>query len=108
MLTGDLNIVDVQWIIQYYIVDPYNWVFKVQEKEKTIRDISQSIVNMLVGDIRIFDVIGPSRAYIEESSKNLMNELFSKYKIGIRVNTVRLQNIVPPQGSVQNAFEECE
>ena len=106
MLTGDLNIVDVEWIIQYRIVDAFNWLFKVQEKEKTIRDISQSVINQLVGDRAIFDVIGAERANIETQSQDHMNQLFDKYELGIRVTTVKLQNIVPPAGSVQEAFED--
>jgi membrane protease subunit HflK len=106
MLTGDLNIVDVEWIIQYRIVNAYNWLFKVQEKEKTIRDISQSIINQLVGDRAIFDVIGAERANIENQGQEQMNQLFDKYELGIRVTTVKLQNIVPPAGPVQQAFED--
>jgi membrane protease subunit HflK len=106
MLTGDLNIVDVEWIIQYRIVDAFDWLFKVQEKEKTIRDISQSVINQLVGDRAIFDVIGAERANIETQSQEHMNQLFDKYELGIRVTTVKLQNIVPPAGSVQEAFED--
>jgi membrane protease subunit HflK len=106
MLTGDLNIVDVEWIIQYRIVDPYKWLFKVQDREKTIRDMSQSVINQLVGDRAIFDVIGSERANIEAQSQELMNGLFDKYDLGIRVTTVKLQNIVPPVGPVQAAFED--
>ncbi|UCF99943.1 MAG: FtsH protease activity modulator HflK [Spirochaetaceae bacterium] len=106
MLTGDLNIVDVEWIIQYRIVDAFNWLFKVQEKEKTIRDISQSVINQLVGDRAIFDVIGAERANIETQGQDHMNRLFDKYELGIRVTTVKLQNIVPPAGPVQEAFED--
>ena len=106
MLTGDLNIVDVEWIIQYRIVDPFYWLFKVENQRKTIRDISQSVINLLVGDRAILDVIGAERASIEQQGQDMMNDLFDKYDIGVRVTTVKLQNIVPPAGSVQEAFED--
>ena len=106
MLTGDLNIVDVEWIIQYQIIDARAWLFNVENETKTIRDISQSIINMLVGDRTIFDVIGAERAAIEVQGQELMNELYKTYGLGIRVTTVKLQNIVPPKGSVQDAFED--
>ncbi|MCP4218645.1 MAG: FtsH protease activity modulator HflK [bacterium] len=106
MLTGDLNIVDVQWIIQYRIKDPKAWLFNVEHREKTIRDISQSVINLLVGDRTIFDVIGSERANIESKSQEMMNDFFKKYDLGARVTTVKLQNIVPPKGQVQNAFED--
>jgi membrane protease subunit HflK len=106
MLTGDLNIVDVEWIIQYRINDPLKWLFQVDNQNKTIRDISQSVVNLLVGDRGILDVIGSERARIEVTGQEMMNKLFDKYNLGIRVTTLKLQNIVPPVGTVQNAFED--
>ena len=106
MLTGDLNIVDVEWIIQYRIDDPVKWLFHVEDQRKTIRDISQSVINLLVGDRAILDVIGAERANIELTGQDMMNELFDKYELGIRVTTVKLQNIVPPAGSVHAAFED--
>lgn len=105
MLTGDLNIVDVEWIIQYRIANPEAWLFNVMDKEKTIRDTSQSVLNMLVGDRAILGVIGPDRQSIQDAAVTLMNELFTKYGLGIVVTQVQLQNIVPPEG-VQDAFED--
>lgn len=106
MLTGDLNIINVEWIIQYRISNPENWLFNVNNKEKTLRDISISIVNQLVGDYYITDVLGDARTEIEESALVLMNKYFNNYELGINVTAVRLQNIVPPVGSVQDAFED--
>jgi len=106
MLTGDLNIVDVEWIIQYRIMDPKAWLFNVESKPQTIRDISQSVINQLVGDRTIFDVIGSERANIEILAQDEMNTYFDKYGLGINVTTVKLQNIVPPKGEVQDAFED--
>ena len=106
MLTGDLNIIDVEWIIQYQITDARAWLFNVEDQHKTIRDISQSVVNMLVGDRTIFDVIGAERANIEVQAQEMMTALYKSYGLGIRVTTVKLQNIVPPKGTVQDAFED--
>jgi len=105
MLTGDLNIVDVEWIIQYRIANPEAWLFNVTDREKTIRDTSQSVLNMLIGDRAILGVIGPDRQNIQDAAVTLMNELFTKYGLGIVVTQVQLQNIVPPEG-VQAAFED--
>lgn len=105
MLTGDLNIVDVEWIIQYRIIDPKQWLFGVKEKEQTIRDISRSVINTLVGDRAILDVMGSERATIENLALDMMNENFKSLGLGINVITVKLQNIVPPSG-VQEAFED--
>lgn len=105
MLTGDLNIVDVEWIIQYRIVDPKAWLFNVYDKQKTIRDISQSVMNRLVGDRLILGVIGSDRQTIQDRAVIMMNEMFNHYGLGIQITQVQLQNIVPPAG-VQDAFED--
>ncbi len=105
MLTGDLNIVDVEWIIQYRIVDPKQWLFGVYEKEQTIHDISRSVINTLVGDRAILDVMGSERTAIQTLAQDMMNENFKQLGLGINVITVQLQNIVPPSG-VQDAFED--
>ncbi len=105
MLTGDLNIVNVEWIIQYKIENPKQWLFGVYEKDNTIRDISRSVINTLVGDRAILDVMGKERSTIEELGLEMMNENFNQLGLGINVTAVKLQNIVPPEG-VQEAYED--
>jgi len=105
MLTGDLNIVDVEWIIQYRVDDPQAWVFNVYERRETIRDVSRSVINMLVGDRAIMAIMGIQRSDIESEALVLMNESFNRYNLGINVIAVRLQNVTPPSG-VQQAFED--
>ena len=106
MLTGDLNIVEIEWIIQYRIVDSKAWVFNVMERERTISDVSRSVINMLVGDRAIMDIMSPERTAIENAGVELMNETFRSYDLGILVIAVKLQNIDPPSGSVQEAFDD--
>lgn len=126
MLTGDLNIVDVEWVIQYRITDPKAWLFNVESdpgglgisarpavdprapdnRVKTIRDVSQSVINMLVGDRAIIDVLGNERGNIEFQGQERMNEVLDGFDMGVLITQVRLQNIVPPVGRVQDAFED--
>lgn len=106
MLTGDLNIVNVEWIIQYFIENPEDWLFHVENRHKTIRDISQSIMNLLVGDRTILGVMGSDRSWIENEARDKMNAIFDEYLLGIRVDTVKLLDVLPPEGSVQAAFED--
>jgi len=106
MLTGDLNIVDVEWIIQYRVVDARAWVFNVQERTETIRDVSRSVINMMVGDRAIMAIMGVERSAIENEALIIMNDTFNGYQLGINVIAVRLQNVTPPSGSVQEAFED--
>jgi membrane protease subunit HflK len=115
MLTGDLNIVDVEWIIQYRVVDPRAWVFNVNEPTETIRDVSRSAINMLVGDRAIMDIMGVERSAIEDAGLVFMNDTFRGYGLGIDVIAVKLQNVTPPSGvqihggqnlNVLEAFED--
>jgi len=106
MLTGDLNIIDVEWIVQYKIEDPVKWMFNVESRETTIRDISQSVMNKLVGDLPILAVMTSERTKIEVEAQTEMQKVFDNYSLGVRVVTVKLQNIVPPVGAVQDAFED--
>jgi membrane protease subunit HflK len=106
MLTGDLNIIDVEWIVQYKIEDPVKWLFNVESREKTVRDICQSVMNQLVGDLPILSVMTSERSSIEVYAQENAQKIFDNYGLGVRVVTVKLQNIVPPVGEVQDAFED--
>jgi membrane protease subunit HflK len=106
MLSGDLNIAEVTYIIQYQIADPKAWLFNVLDQGKTIRDISQSVINLMVGNLAVFDVVTTQRTLIEERGKKKMNEFFNKYALGINVITVKLQKTMYPKGAVQDAFED--
>ncbi len=108
MLTGDLNIANVSWIVQYKINNPQNWLFnfRAADHEKTIRDVSQSTINMLVGDRTIFDVMSNERTNIEVQAGDLIEETLEGYQMGVEIVAVKLQDVVPPEGSVQNAFED--
>ncbi len=107
MLTGDLNIINVEWVVQYKIVDPKAWLFNVHEKERenTVRDVSRATINSLVGDRAILDIMGEERNNIQAFAKDLMNEKYSGLGLGIVVSSVQLQNVVPPH-DVQQAFED--
>jgi len=105
MLTGDLNIVNMEWVIQYRIVDPKAWVFNVNDRIQTIRDVSRSVINMLVGDRAIMDIMSSQRTAIETEGADLMNETFNRYGLGISVLVVKLQNVDPPV-AVRDAFDD--
>ena len=105
MLTGDLNMVEVEWIIQYRITDPVDWTFNVMERRETIRDVSQSVINMLVGDRAIMDIMGFERNAIQAQGADIMNETFRSFGLGINVIAVQLQNTDPPP-RVQAAFDD--
>lgn len=110
MLTGDLNIVNVSWILQYQIDDPKAWLFNFLEidrrREKTIRDVSQSVINELVGDRTIFDLMSTGRNEIESEALFRTEEILDGYNMGINITSIKLQDVLPPEGEVQEAFED--
>jgi len=106
MLTGDLNIVEAEWIVQYRIEDPRMWLFNVYNNEQTISDISKSVINQLVGDLPILSIMTSERSTIEADAQVKLQETLSSYNMGVRILTVKLQDVVPPAGNVQDAFED--
>ena len=105
MLTGDLNVALVEWIVQYRIKDPVAYLFKVRNVEKTIRYVSESILRQVVGDNSVDEVITVRRQNIAPEVKGLMQELLDEYNTGIDIVTVNLQDVNPPK-PVQPAFNE--
>ncbi len=105
MLTGDLNVIDVQWIVQYRIEDPVSYFFKVREPVDTIRDVSESTMRRVVGDRLGSDVLTVGRVGIASKVAEEMQRILSEYETGIRIVTVELQDVTPPD-PVKPAFNE--
>ena len=105
MLSGDLNVVDLQWTIQYKIGNPIDFLFQVQDRDSAIRDISESVIRRVVGN-RLFDfVLTVGRAEIADRVKVEMQEILNYYRTGIQVVNVKMQNVTPPE-PVKVAFNE--
>ena len=105
MLTGDLNAALVEWIVQYRIKDPVNYLFKVRNVEATIRYVSEAIMRQVVGDNSVDEVIILSRKQIAQDAQEQMQKLLDEYETGIDIVTVNLQDVNPPL-PVQPAFNE--
>jgi len=105
MLTGDLNIASVEWIVQYQIKDPVAYLFNVRNVTDTIRNLSEGTMRQIVGDRSIDEVIILNRQEIAYEVRELLQKLLDRYETGIAIKTVNLQNVVPPD-PVQPAFNE--
>ena len=105
MLTGDLNITDVEWIVQYLIKDARSYLFNIREPRQTIRDASQAVMRQLIGNGSVDEAITIGRIEYEVSAKEALQELLDQYETGIHVVTVKLQSSNPPQ-KVRPAFNE--
>jgi membrane protease subunit HflK len=97
MLTGDLNIADVEWVIQYRIVDSYKYLFKVKNPEKTLRDMSEAVMRKTVGDRTVNEVLTVGRQEVATSVEVLLQEMCDEYQNGIRIDQIVLQDVNPPQ-----------
>jgi membrane protease subunit HflK len=105
MLTGDLNVAEVQWVVQYQISDPFKYRFHATEPEINIRDVSESIMRRVVGDKLVTEVLTTGRVEIAIKVQELMQEVLSRYDIGIRIKSVKLQDVNPPK-VVQPSFND--
>ncbi|WP_209330985.1 FtsH protease activity modulator HflK [Lunatimonas salinarum] len=97
MLTGDLNLTDVEWVIQYRIIDSYKFLFRVRNAEKTLRDMSEAAMRKIVGDRTVNEVLTVGRQEIASSVEVLLQEMCDEYENGIRIDQVVLQDVNPPE-----------
>ncbi|MCO4795667.1 MAG: FtsH protease activity modulator HflK [Bacteriovoracaceae bacterium] len=105
MLTGDLNVADVEWVVQYQISDPFKYLFQTSEPNRNIRDVSEAIMRRVVGDRLVTDVLTTGRAEIAMDARMLMQKVLDKYDMGVRIVTVKLQDVNPPR-VVQPSFNQ--
>jgi len=105
MLTGDLNVIDVQWIVQYRIADPTRFLFRVREPQQTIRDVSEAVMRRVVGNRVGSDVLTVGRVKISREVKEEMQIILDAYETGVSLITVELQDVTPPD-AVKPAFNE--
>jgi membrane protease subunit HflK len=105
MLTGDLNVVDVEWIVQYKIKDAFKFLFKLRNVEETFRDMNEAVLRKIVGDHSVDEVITVGRAKIADEAKIELQSLCDLYENGIDVNQIILQDVNPPD-PVKPSFNE--
>lgn len=105
MLSGDLNVIDVQWIVQYRIEDPIRYLFKVRDTRKTIRDITEAVMRRGVGNRIGSDVLTVGRVALSKEVKEEIQKILDSYETGVRLITVELQDVTPPD-KVKPAFNE--
>jgi len=103
MLTGDLNLTDVEWVVQYRINDAYKFLFKVRGPVTTMRDISEACMRQIVGDRTVNEVLTVGRIEIATTVQEEIQKLCTEYSLGIKVEQVILQDVNPPD-PVKDAF----
>ncbi len=104
MLTGDLNVAVVPWIVQFRIKDPYDYLFKVHNVRSTLRDLSESTMRLVVGDRSINEVIS-KREEIADEARALLQKELDEAETGINIGTIEMKKTNVP-GPVQHSFNE--
>lgn len=105
MVTGDLNTAVVEWVVQYRIVQPDKFLFKVQNPEDTLRNVSEAVMRTMVGDRTVDEVITIGRQEIEEQARIMLAEQVNNYELGIQIDLIQLLNVKPPP-VVEPSFNE--
>jgi membrane protease subunit HflK len=105
MLTGDLNVAEVEWIVQFRVSDPNHFLFKVRNVGDTFRDMSEATMREVVGDRTVNEVLTVGRQEIATEAARLLQELCEQYETGLTVEQVVLQDVNPPE-QVKDSFNE--
>ena len=96
MLTGDLNVAVVDWIVQYRVSDPFLYLFRVRNVTETFRDMNEATMREVIGDRTVTEVLTVGRQDIEVTVKEQLQNLADQYETGITVDQVVLQDVNPP------------
>lgn len=99
MITGNLNIVDVSWAIQYEIVDSYKYLFHSAETARNVRDIGAIAMSRAVGNRLDMEILTHSRGALKEDAKRYAQGLLDTLDIGLQVKDVIIQDVSPPPGT---------
>jgi len=104
MVTGDLNTALVEWIIQFRIEKPFDYLFNVRNPANTLRDVSESVMREVIGDRTVDEVLTIGRQDIESTAQLKLQEVVNKYEMGLRIDQIQLKNVNPPK-PVQASFD---
>ncbi len=105
MLTGDLKVVDVEWVVQYRVDDPDKYLHNLRDTDKAIRDSAEAVMRRIVGNSLGSDVLTVKRVQISTLAKQELQTILDAFDMGVTVGTVELQDVTPPD-PVKPAFNE--
>lgn len=105
MLTGDLNVVEVSWVVQYHIVDPDRWLHAMRDPVDTIRDLAESVVRRIVGNRLGSRVLTVGRGELASQVLGELRRILDSYGTGVHIDAVELRDVTPPS-AVKPAFNE--
>jgi len=108
MITGDYNIVNVDFFVEYKISDPVTYLYSSNNPEMILRNLIQSQVRNVVGSTSVDSVLTDGKESIQSQVKELVTQILSEYDIGLTLVDVRIQDSEPPTQEVIEAFKAVE
>ena len=105
IVTGDLNAALVEWVVQYRVSNPREYLFSVRDPEETMRAAAEAVMREIVGDRTVDEVITIGRQDIESTVQLSLQKVVQHYTLGLAIDTVQLKNVNPPR-EVQSSFDE--
>jgi membrane protease subunit HflK len=107
MLTGDTNLVNIDMVVQYHIIDAKNYLFNIKNQRQAIHNIAETALRGIIGNRPIDDAITNAKAEIQIQIKEAMQEILDKYESGIEIINTQLSDVSPPQ-PVDFAFKDVK
>jgi modulator of FtsH protease HflK len=105
MLTGDLKVIDVEWVVQYQIADANKYLHRARDPRQTLRDVSEAVMRRIVGNSLGSDVLTEKRVQVATQARREIQDLLNSFDMGLHIGTVELQDVTPPE-TVKPAFNE--
>ena len=105
MLTGDQNIIDINLVVQYKVMDSVAYLFNVRRVHKLVRNVSETVVRGIVGSRKIDEALTTGKAAIQITAQEQIQTLLNKHESGVQIVTIQLQDVHPPE-QVASAFKD--
>ena len=105
MLTGDENIIDVQFIVQYRISNLENYLYSLTNPDETVKSAAESAMREVIGDTTVTKALTVGKGIIEDTTAQLLQETMNGYEAGVKIENVKLQDVHPPD-AVKEAFKD--
>ena len=105
MVTGDLNAAQVEWVLQFSIASPKDYMFNIRNPASTLRDLTESVMREVIGDRTVDEVLTIGRTDIESDALLRLKAVLATLHMGVSAEQIQLKNVHPP-GPVQRSFDE--
>ncbi|MBP5469285.1 MAG: FtsH protease activity modulator HflK [Candidatus Riflebacteria bacterium] len=103
MLTGDLNVCEIEWIVQYKVDDPIKYLFSIKDPVSSIRDVSEAVTRKIIGNENVTDVLTTKRDSLQKIIQTELQKTIKRYDIGVSIDLYKFQNVKPPK-TVEASF----